>query len=78
MRCSSDSPGQRRKVPDGSAAAKAIDYSPKRWQALTRHIDDGDLPADNNWAENQMRPSAIGRPSGCLQDRYGLASAQRP
>ena len=52
---------QRQKVPDGSATAKAIDYSLKRWQALTRFIDDGDLPADNNWVENQIRPIAIGR-----------------
>jgi hypothetical protein len=52
---------QRRKVPEGSATAKAIDYSLDRWQALTRYIDDGDLPADNNWVENQIRPIAIGR-----------------
>ncbi len=52
---------QRQKVPDGSATAKAIDYSLKRWQALTRFIDDGDLPPDNNWVENQIRPIAIGR-----------------
>ena len=30
--------GRRRKVPDGSATAKAIDYSLKRWPALTRYI----------------------------------------
>ena len=53
--------GQRRQVPDGSATARAIDYSLKRWQALTRYIDDGDLPADNNWVEKQIRPIAIGR-----------------
>ena len=53
--------GQRQRVPDGSATARAIDYSLKRWQALTRDIDDGDLPADNNWVENQIRPIAIGR-----------------
>jgi transposase len=52
---------QRRKVPDGSATAKAIDYSLNRWAALTRYLDDGDLPADNNWVENQIRPIAIGR-----------------
>jgi len=52
---------QRQKVPDGSATAKAIDYSLKRWSALTRYLDDGDLPADNNWVENQIRPIAIGR-----------------
>lgn len=53
--------GQRQKVPDGSARAKGIDYSVKRWHALTRYIDDGDLPADNNRGENQIRPIAIGR-----------------
>ena len=52
---------QRQKVPDGSATAKAIDYSLKRWAALTRYIDDGDLPIDNNWVENQIRPIALGR-----------------
>jgi transposase len=53
--------GQRQKVPDGSATAKALDYSLKRWTALTRYLDDGTLPADNNWVENQIRPIAIGR-----------------
>jgi transposase len=52
---------QRQKVPDGSATAKAINYSLKRWSALIRFIDDGDLPIDNNWVENQIRPIAIGR-----------------
>ena len=49
------------RVPDGSATAKAINYSLGRWQALTRYIDDGDLPIDNNWLENRIRPIAIGR-----------------
>ena len=52
---------QRARVPDGSATAKAIDYSLGRWVALTRYLDDGDLPCDNNWVENQIRPIAIGR-----------------
>jgi len=52
---------QRQKVPPGSATAKAMDYSLTRWPALTRYLDDGDLPADNNWVENQIRPIAIGR-----------------
>lgn len=51
----------RPKVPDGSATAKAIAYSLNRWSALTRYIDDGELPIDNNWVENQIRPIAIGR-----------------
>ena len=52
---------QRRQVPDGSATAKALDYSLRRWEALTRFMDDGQLPVDNNWIENQIRPIAIGR-----------------
>ena len=51
----------RQKVPEGSATARAIGYSLNRWAALTRYIDDGDLPIDNNWVENQIRPIAIGR-----------------
>jgi transposase len=52
---------QRSQVPNGGATAKALDYSLKRWQALTRFIDDVRLPIANNWIENQMRPIAIGR-----------------
>ena len=52
---------QRRQVTGGTATAKALDYSLKRWSALTRFVDDGQLPIDNNWAENQIRPIAIGR-----------------
>lgn len=52
---------QRQLVPDGSASAKALDYSLKRWVALTRYLDDGQLPIDNNHIEQQIRPVAIGR-----------------
>ena len=51
----------RQKITDGSASAKALDYSLKRWGALTRFVGDGRLPVDNNWIENQIRPIAIGR-----------------
>jgi transposase len=52
---------ERRRVPDGSAIARAIDYSLNRWPALMRFLDDGDVPIDNNHLENQMRPWALGR-----------------
>ena len=52
---------QRQKITDGTATAKALDYSLKRWGALTQFLDDGQLPIDNNWIENQIRPIAIGR-----------------
>ncbi|QJI37138.1 IS66 family transposase [Pseudomonas sp. ADAK13] len=52
---------QRQIVHDGSAISKALDYSLKRWTALSRYLDDGAVPIDNNWAENQIRPWALGR-----------------
>jgi transposase len=52
---------QRGQVPDGSATAKAIDYSLGRWAALMRYLEDGDLPIDNNHLENRIRPVALGR-----------------
>ncbi|MEX3860408.1 transposase, partial [Paraburkholderia sp. BR10923] len=50
---------QRKLVSEGSAIAKALDYSLKRWEALTRYLDDGHVPIHNNWVENQIRPWAI-------------------
>ena len=52
---------ERRQVPEGSATAKAIDYSLNHWAALTRHLHDGDVPVDNNHLENLIRPWAMGR-----------------
>src|SRR5690606_21276438 len=52
---------QRQLITNGTATAKAIDYSLKRWAALTRYLDDGSVPIDNNWVENQIRPWALGR-----------------
>jgi transposase len=31
------------------------------WRALTRYLDDGHVPIDNNAAENAIRPLCIGR-----------------
>ena len=52
---------QRQRVPKGSATSKAIHYSLKRWSALKRYLEDGAVPIDNNWVENQVRPWALGR-----------------
>lgn len=51
----------RIKVPGGTGIARALDYSLKRWAALTRYLGDGRLPIDNNWIENQIRPIALSR-----------------
>ncbi|MBP5059866.1 transposase, partial [Pseudomonas chlororaphis] len=52
---------QRDLMPEGSAICRALDYSLKRWAALSRYLSDGAVPIDNNWAENQIRPWALGR-----------------
>ena len=51
----------RPQVADGSGLAKAIDYTLRRWSALTRYLDDGRYPIDNNPVENAIRPIALGR-----------------
>jgi hypothetical protein len=50
----------RQKITDGSASAKALDCSLRRWDALTRFVDNGQLSINNNHIENQIRPFAIG------------------
>ena len=52
---------ERSRVADGGATARALDYSLKRWRALSRFLDDGDVAFDNNHLENQIRPWAVGR-----------------
>lgn len=44
-----------------SGTIRAIDYTLKRWSALTRYLDDGRRPIDNNPIENAIRPIAVGR-----------------
>jgi transposase len=52
---------QRRKLAKADATAKAIDYALSNWKGLTRYLDDGNVPIDNNAAENAVRPLAVGR-----------------
>jgi transposase len=52
---------ERQRVPDGTTTAKAIDYTLRRWDALTRCLHDGNVTVDNNHIENLMRPWAMGR-----------------
>jgi len=54
---------ERQRVPNGSGIAGAIDYSLNHWTALTANLRDGNVAVDNNHAENQMRPWAVGRKS---------------
>lgn len=51
---------QRDWAPDGSATVRVLNYSLKRWLALTRCLDDRAVPIDNNQVKNQIRPWALG------------------
>jgi anti-sigma factor RsiW len=42
---------QRELVHDSVPVAKVLDYSLKRWPALSRYLDDGAVPIDNNHIE---------------------------
>jgi hypothetical protein len=48
-------------VPVWASTRNAIDYTLKRWPALTRYLDDGRHPIDNNPIANAIRPIALGR-----------------
>ena len=48
-------------VANGGGTARAIDYSLKRWAALSRYASDGALPIDNNPVENAIRPICLGK-----------------
>ena len=48
-------------IADGSATAKAFDYTLKRWPAIIRYAEWGDLPIDNNPVENCIRPITLGK-----------------
>ncbi len=52
---------QRQRLANADATARVIDYSLGRWRALTRYLDDGNVPIDNNAVENSIRPLALGR-----------------
>lgn len=68
---------QRLKTADGSGLARAIDYSLKRWPALVRYAEAGNLPIDNNAVENAIRPIALGRKNWLFagSERAGVRAA---
>lgn len=52
---------QRPQLANTQATAKAMDYTLRRWEALTIHTTDARVPIDNNAVENAIRPLALGR-----------------
>lgn len=52
---------QYTRVTPSSAIGKALAYSIRRWEGLSRYTTNGKLRIDNNLVENNMRPIALGR-----------------
>jgi len=44
-----------------SKVGRALHYLNNNWERLTRFLDDGIIPLDNNIAENTIRPFVVGR-----------------
>jgi len=67
----------RAKTAPGGAAAKALDYSLRRWPAFSRYAETGHLPIDNNPTENCIRPIAIGKKNWLFvgSERAGVRAA---
>lgn len=64
-------------VAHNGATGKALAYSINQEQYLRRFLDDGDIPMDNNLAEQAIRPFTIGRKNFVLinTDHGARASA---
>ena len=50
--------------------SEAIAYTLNHWQQLTRFLEDGRLPLDNNLVENTIRPVALGRKNWLFAGSY--------
>lgn len=68
---------ERTRVAEGSRIALAINYSLNHWQALTRHLDDGAVPIDNNLIERQIKPWKLGAKTGYSSAASSPDSARR-
>lgn len=62
-------------VPPKSALGKALAYTLNHWEPLTRFLDDGLIPLDNNPAENAIRPFVVGRKAWLFADTVAGAEA---
>jgi len=48
-------------TPPKSALGQALSYTCNQWEKLTRHLEHPEVPAHNNYAEQQIKQFAIGR-----------------
>lgn len=69
---------QRRRVPEGSAIARAIDYSLKRWRALVRYLDARRYPSTTTTSSGRSARSRSGAPTGCSLAHCAPVNARLP
>ena len=62
-------------VPPKSDIGKALLYMHKQWPRFIAYLDDGAYPIDNNLAENQIRPFAVGRKNWLFANSQAGAKA---
>jgi transposase len=62
-------------APPSSALGQALGYLHRQWPRLVRYIARGDLPIDNNPAENAIRPFVVGRKAWLFADTQAGARA---
>lgn len=58
-----------------SALGKALHYTASQWSKLTRYVQDGRWPIDNNACENAIRPFVVGRNGWLFSDTPAGAQA---
>jgi transposase len=63
-------------VPPASALGKALSYTVNQWPKLVLHLEHPEVPVDNNYLENQIRPFAQGRRAWLFaQNPYGAKAS---
>lgn len=62
-------------VTPGSLLGKALHYLAHQWPKLTRYVENGAWPIDNNVCENAIRPFVVGRRNWLFADTVGGAHA---
>ena len=54
---------------------KAVNYTLEYWPELSRYIENGEWPIDNNPAENAIRPFVVGRKAWLFSNSQRGATA---
>jgi transposase len=62
-------------VTPNSKLGRALAYLSGQWSKLTRYIENGNWPIDNNRCENAIRPFVVGRKGWLFADTVGGATA---